>query len=59
MIVPIFTLIVSLFKVLADHQLINTRRGLVLVFVGTTRRWRYGCSTPTRGRCRRSPRRPR
>jgi len=35
MIVPIFVIVISLFKVLADHQLIDTRRGLVLVFVAT------------------------
>jgi multiple sugar transport system permease protein len=35
MIVPIFVIVISLFKVLADHHLIDTRRGLVLVFVAT------------------------
>jgi multiple sugar transport system permease protein len=35
MIVPIFVVVISLFKILADHHLIDTRRGLVLVFVAT------------------------
>ena len=35
MIVPIFVVVISLFKILADNHLIDTRRGLVLVFVAT------------------------
>jgi multiple sugar transport system permease protein len=35
MIVPIFVVVISLFKILADHQLIDSRRGLIMVFVAT------------------------
>jgi multiple sugar transport system permease protein len=35
MIVPIFVIVISLFRVLADHHLIDTKRGLVAVFVAT------------------------
>ena len=35
LIVPIFVIVISLFKVLADHHLIDTRRGLVMVFTAT------------------------
>jgi multiple sugar transport system permease protein len=36
MIVPIFVVVVALFKLLADLQLIDTKIGLVLVFTATT-----------------------
>lgn len=36
MIIPIFTLVVALFRLLADFDLINTFPGLILVFVSTT-----------------------
>jgi multiple sugar transport system permease protein len=35
MVVPIFVIVISLFQVLADAHLIDTKRGLVLVFVAT------------------------
>jgi multiple sugar transport system permease protein len=36
MIIPIFTLVVALYRLLADFDLINTFPGLILVFVSTT-----------------------
>lgn len=35
MVIPIFVIVISLFQVLADAHLIDTKRGLVLVFVAT------------------------
>jgi multiple sugar transport system permease protein len=35
MVIPIFVVVIGLFRVLADAQLIDTKRGLVLVFVAT------------------------
>ncbi|HYX86709.1 MAG TPA: carbohydrate ABC transporter permease [Gaiellales bacterium] len=35
MVVPIFVIVISLFQLLADAHLIDTKRGLVLVFVAT------------------------
>lgn len=35
MVVPIFVIVISLFQVLADAHLIDTKRGLILVFVAT------------------------
>jgi multiple sugar transport system permease protein len=35
MVIPIFVIVISLFQVLADAHLIDTKRGLVLVFVST------------------------
>ena len=35
MVVPIFVIVISLFQVLADAHLIDTKRGLVIVFVST------------------------
>ena len=35
MIVPVFVVAVTLFQVMADLQLIDTKRGLIMVFVGT------------------------
>ena len=35
MVIPIFVIVISLFQVLADAHLIDTRRGLILVFVST------------------------
>ena len=35
MVIPIFVIVISLFQVLADAHLIDTKRGLILVFVST------------------------
>ena len=35
MVIPIFVIVISLFQVLADAHLIDTKRGLILVFVAT------------------------
>ena len=35
MLVPIFVVVVSLFQLMADHGLIDTKRGMVLVFLAT------------------------
>ena len=35
MIVPIFVIVIALFKLMADARLIDTKRGLVMVFVAT------------------------
>jgi multiple sugar transport system permease protein len=35
MIVPIFVIVIALFKLMANAQLIDTKRGLVLVFLAT------------------------
>ena len=59
MVVPIFVVVIALFKLMANAHLIDTKKGLVLVFVATlTPLATWLLYTQVR-RCRPSPRRPR